>query len=86
MTNTLRKVEARYAKGIENYAAAERTDPFAMARAIAHHKIGLDRSAHRDGGGNNYDATPTVEHREYIDKSGETVRYTVPAYKNVQRP
>ena len=72
------------------YAAADRTDPFALRRAMAHIKSGVAQFAREDENGNltpcYYDASGYQEKRHYTKSSGEVVEYTVPAWRNVVRP
>lgn len=74
------------------YAAADRSDPFAFGRAMAHIKNGIaDDRKDRDQPVTacHYDAEETQERRSLptgITFSDGTSDYVVPAYKNVKRP
>ncbi len=62
---------------IRNYAAFDRTDPFALARAVTHHRLGM----------HGYQAAPFKVHRSYRHPiTGKTVEYTVTDYRNISRP
>lgn len=75
----------RMYEGAANYAAADRSDPFAHVRAIAHIKNGVASVTNDKGHASYYDAEKTVEHREYVTE-GHVVKYTVPSYINMVRP
>lgn len=74
----------RYVKAAERYAKADRSDPFALARALTHVRTNVvgyvDRG--RDVSDALYDATPHTEMRK--SPSGEL--YPVVVYGSVVRP
>ena len=73
----------RHIMGARRYAAADRSDPFAFSRAVAHLKQGLGGySEHGQDIG--YDAEPTTETRAYM-KNGERVEYEVTTFRNAKR-
>lgn len=61
--------------GVERYAAAERTDPFAYARAMTHTRLGI-------GG---YNAERYLEERKIV-AGDRTLVAVIPMYRNVTRP
>ena len=67
------------------FAQADRSDPFAMARAITHMKNGIASPSNDKGQVAYYDAEQIVEHREFTH-DGRTVKYTVPAFIGLVRP
>jgi hypothetical protein len=75
------KFYSRMVDGAHNYAAADRSDPFALARAMAHIRSGLC-GLKANGDEAIYSAQPYIETRKL--PSGE--EYTVTAYKNAMRP
>lgn len=71
------------------YAAADRSDPFAFGRAMAHIKNGIAADIKDKSEAAHYDAEETQERRSLptgITFSDGTSDYVVPAYKNVKRP
>lgn len=75
----------RMYEGAEVYARADKSDPFAYRRAIAHIKNGVASVSNDKGHAAYYDAEQVVENREYTHE-GRVVKYTVPAYINMVRP
>lgn len=61
------------------YAAFDRTDPFAMRRAIAHMKNGV-------AGALQYNASEQEVTREKQSMNGKTLRYKAIEYHSVSRP
>lgn len=74
-------IPVRMVQSAENYALADKSDPFALRRAFAHMRMGIARTG-QDGSDAGYSATPTSEKRIAADGS----EYTVTAYKNIIRP
>jgi hypothetical protein len=74
----------RYVKAAERYAKADRSDPWALARALAHIEQGICGYVERGETMVDalYDATPHTELRKM--QSGET--YPVTIYGSVVRP
>jgi hypothetical protein len=74
----------------KRYAAADRTDPFAYARAMSHLRSGVAQYSVDDGRGNEvaayYDAEGYREGREYEKATGEVVKYEVQAWRKMVRP
>lgn len=83
--SAVKKSNHRMYEGAEVYARADRSDPFAYARAIAHTKSGYASVSNDKGQAAYYDAEQVVEHREYAHE-GRVIKYTVPAYINMVRP
>lgn len=75
----------RMVKGAARYAAADRSDPFAFARAIAHIHSGVASLGHDDGGPAYYNAEETAAERTVV-LDGRAITYPVTEYKNIQRP
>lgn len=75
----------------KRYAAADKSDPFALARAITHMKNGIagfrqERGEHHAMGQDAfYTADETYETRTY-EQDGRTVEYQVLTYRNRVRP
>jgi hypothetical protein len=75
------------------YARFDRTDPFALRRAVTHIEIGL-ASVHRgpnnewsvDAGPAFYDAEQHREARKIVGHDGTVQTYDIPVYRNVRRP
>lgn len=109
MTNVLRQVEiensklreieikararARMIQGARVYAAADRTDPFAMARMVTHIDngvAGLHRGLNKDydiaPGPAFYNAEMHREARKIVGSDGQEQVFDVPVYRNVVRP
>lgn len=100
--SALDKSYERLLDAARNYAAWDKSDPFAMARAIAHIKSGAASPVRgsspreprynykmkipNDARAGYYDAEPTVEHKEYTDRDGNSVKFTLPAYRGMIRP
>ena len=85
MSTVTRKLHARIHEAALRYAASDKSDPFAYARAVSHAKHGVSSASNAQQKPAYYDAEETIEHREYSHE-GRTVKYTVPAYINVVRP
>ncbi len=90
--NAVELFHQRAIAGARRYAAADRSDPFAFARALTHIRVGIVQPFREEGqdhktpsGAVMYDATPFTEMREVELTSGKTmVPYTV--YRNITRP
>jgi hypothetical protein len=87
------KQRERMLEAAKRYAASDRSDPFAMARVIAHLKNGI-ASYSRPGNSEYsitsgspafYDADVGSETRRYVHDGREVV-YAVPTYSNLARP
>jgi hypothetical protein len=77
----MNKQMERMLEGARNYAAADRTDPFAYARALTHIRTGIAGLTHTGEDGF-YKADPYTEERYLPD--GRPYQATV--YRNLQRP
>lgn len=83
----------RMSEAARRYAAADRTDPFALSRAMSHIVSGA-ASAHRpankdydlSAGAAYYDAEPQRELRKAAGHDGREIEFDVVVYKNVARP
>lgn len=71
----------RMFQGAANYAAADRSDPFAFNRGMTHTLNGI-ASVAQDGRDAFYQATPAQEERFLPD--GQSFHVTV--YRNIERP
>lgn len=67
------------------YADADRSDPFAMMRAVNHMKNGIC-SFTPDGKDGFYQAEVEYEDREIQRANGSWLRWKAPIYKNRARP
>ena len=67
--------------GAVNYAAADKSDPFTLARCLTHIRMGFCKPL-QDGSDGMYNAEATVEKR--LTASGE--EYLATVYKNMVRP
>jgi hypothetical protein len=86
----------RMTTAARHYAAADRTDPFAYRRAVAHIANGVasisrprserDSGYDLDSGPAFYSAEPQREMRKGIGYGGEEIEYAVTTYKNVVKP
>ena len=81
---TKQNLGRRLIDGARHYAAADRSDPFALDRAMTHIRVGICAPL-PSGESAAYHADEYSEERSY-EMGGVTVRYRVPAYKNLQRP
>ena len=76
---------AREIEGINRFAKADRSDPFTLARCLAHHKAGI---ADSDSNGLIYDATAKTVERKLEGgatfSSGENSYHAI-EYHNVKR-
>ena len=80
---------ARQIAGARRFASYDRSDPFTLARCMAHIRQGLcdpvwDPS-NRELRDIYYEADPTTEARFYV-MDGRRVDFTIPTFKNVRRP
>jgi len=80
----LKKLNARMLDGARNYAAADRSDPFAFARCIAHIKCGI--ASVGEGKDQYYDATPTPTTRPVMMGNGRIEKVPHVMYTEVVRP
>lgn len=69
-------------EGTENYAKADKSDPFALARALCHINNGIAQPYNRAGEEAFYNTTPIQETRIAADGS----EYHVTVYHNMIRP
>ncbi len=69
----------------ERYAAANASDPFALARAQAHLRNGVASYALPDGKPGYYDAEEHQERREMV-VNGKVISWSATIYRNVARP
>lgn len=87
------KHRVRMIGGALRYAAADRTDPFAFRRAMAHIDNGvasMGRPENKEyaiaaGSRAMYDAAMVMEPRSYV-RDGETINYDVVRWQNMKRP
>jgi hypothetical protein len=85
----VRDTVAEMTAGALRYAAAEKSDPFAFARAMTHINNGIaqftvNRENQRPSDGY-YDAEPIKVDAFYV-MNGETIHYKRTEYKNIARP
>ena len=83
----------RMSEAARRYAAADRTDPFALSRAMSHIACGVaspHRPANKDydlsAGVGYYDAEPQRELRKATGHDGREIEFDVVVYRNVVRP
>ena len=79
---------ARQLQGARNYAAADRSDPFALSRALAHIRCGITANGDK-GEDNAYGADRATETRKLAPGdhfSDGSTEYQVTAWRNVRRP
>lgn len=76
----------RMIDGAINYARADKSDPFALRRAMAHLRSGIATFANGQGQEAFYSAEEYTETKSYTDGQGRNVEYHVPAYRNRVRP
>ncbi len=79
----------RMIEGAKRYALANRSDPFALQRAMSHLECGVAGYRHQPNGQRDdafYDAEPEIEQRKIVNMAGETETYNVIAFKNVRVP
>lgn len=74
-------LDARKLRGLELYAEANKSDPWAYARGVAHIKNGIVGYL-ENGGDAFYEAERTQESRKLPDGR----EYFVDVYKNIKRP
>ena len=80
-TTTAMPLAKRMLQGAKNYAASDRSDPFAFARALAHIENGICGIL-QDGSDAFYSADQTSV--QMATATGE--EYTAIAWKNLRRP
>lgn len=85
LSNTQARTRARMIEGAHRYAASDRSDPFTLNRCISHIMNGVASANNAKQEEGFYDAEEYQESREY-NHDGRTVKYTVPAYRNIIRP
>ena len=76
------RVLASQIEGAQRFAAAEKSDPFAFARAMTHINNGKICRPNQHGEPCTYDAEPYTEMRRLPDGR----EYSVVVYRNVRRP
>lgn len=76
----------RQLEALQNYAAAERSDPFCLSRAISHTQNGIASYHEASGEAAFYSAEATTEMRAHVGVQGDTQEYPVKVYFNRQRP
>ena len=85
MSNVLNKLDTRMLAAAERYARADKSDPFTYNRILSHIENGVASVNNGKDKHGYYDAEEYAEHREY-QHEGRTVKYTVPAFKDMVRP
>ena len=87
--SNMKKSHSQRAEDARTYAAADKSDPFAFARAMAHMKNGIC-GFNQNGQDAFYSADEQQEtrHLEKINDQGQKYleEYQVPAYRNRVRP
>lgn len=86
MTQTMQNSRLRMELGARNYAAFDRSDPFALARALTHTRNGIAGGSTKDGLACAYSADEYPERRTIIGSDGEAQDFYVTAYRNIVRP
>jgi len=87
MASAVEKFQRRV-EAAKRYAAADRSDPFALARAIAHLRNGIAGSL-QNGDEAIYDASEFTETRQLppgVTLSNGDTAFEVKAYRNITRP
>lgn len=79
---TLNPILVEHAK---NWAAANKSDPFAFATALSEIRHGISTHATPDGKPGHHQAEADLETREYT-MNGRSVEYKAVVYKNLARP
>lgn len=72
---------SRMIDGAKHYAAADKSDPFALGRAMSHVQSGIC-GVNQDGSDAMYSADPYQEER--ITQDGKP--YSITVYRNIRRP
>lgn len=80
-----RTISPRMLEGARNYAAADNSDPFALARAMTHLRNGIASFGPR-GEDAFYSAEPYPETRQIALPQGGVLEWQATAYKNRIRP
>lgn len=80
ISNT-RYIPAKEMEGIRRYAEADKSDPFALARAVAHARSGITKDRPDTFEQSIYDADHAIEVRTL-----EGVEYNAHVMKNARRP
>ena len=70
----------------KRYAAADKSDPFAFARAMSHSANGIASYANKNGQSAIYDAELYYEPREIKMPDGKTLSWQAGCYRNIIRP
>ena len=73
---------ARMIEGAQRFAQANKSDPFAYGRAVAHINSGVAQWARQDGMPAFYDAHEVAEERSLVRSDGSVMRWTATAYRN----
>lgn len=81
MKDAVTERNARLRAGALRFAAAEKSDPFALRRALSHIASGICGPTD-EGKDGHYDADEVAE--EAVTVTGST--FTKPAYRNIGRP
>ena len=84
MQDIFTKSRAMMVEKAKLYAAADRSDPFTLARAKAHIRAGICDSK-PDGAPGHYDAEVTHEVRRFINSRGEATEHSVEVYHSLKR-
>lgn len=86
MTNAADRNSVRMELGARNYAAFDRSDPFALARALTHTRNGIAGGSTKEGLACAYSADEYTERRTIIGSNGEPQDFYITAYRNIVRP
>lgn len=84
--SAIKKLDARMIHGAINYANADRSDPFAFARAIAHIKCGVASVNNATQQKGYYDAEPYEGTREVVKDGIKIGEVKTTLYRGVVRP
>jgi hypothetical protein len=87
-------LNSRLISGAKRYALADRTDPFAYARAVTHIKNGVASTSRPEspdydlapGTSAYYNADIGLEYRSATRANGSKFEWTVMSFRNVVRP
>lgn len=80
------KLDLRMLEGAKNYAAADRSDPFAFARAIAHIKNGVASINNANQNAGYYNAEPYKGKREIVQNGVVIGEVDTILYRTIVRP
>lgn len=81
-----RTISPRMLEGARNYAAADNSDPFALARAMTHLRNGIASLSNERGEDAFYSAEPYLETRQIALPQGGVLEWQATAYRNRIRP